>query len=186
MINHDVDVDDDAKDWSSYICSRWYRPPECLCEQPSRRGVAVDIWAVGCILGELFTRSPLFRGQNSKDQLNRILKVVGGTLPCSFESSDDQFSPKDRDRVSRPTQITSLLSTFKAPAEAISLVHVRETPSWPRSWANSSLLQLYPHRNAQANPHILGRPNTFRAADSTGAGSGRATRLHPAAEAPVF
>ena len=38
---------------------------------------------------------------------------------------------------------------------------VRKTPSWPRSWANFSLLPLYFHRNAWANLHPLGRPNTF-------------------------
>ena len=37
---------------------------------------------------------------------------------------------------------------------------VRKTPSWPRSWANFSLLQLYFHRNAWANLHLLGRPDT--------------------------
>jgi hypothetical protein len=41
---------------------------------------------------------------------------------------------------------------------------VRKTPSWPRSWANFSLLQLYLHRNAWANLHIVGQPNTFIAA----------------------
>jgi hypothetical protein len=28
---------------------------------------------------------------------------------------------------------------------------VRKTPSWPRSWANFSLLSLYSHWNAWAN-----------------------------------
>ena len=32
-----------------------------------------------------------------------------------------------------------------------------------RSWANFSLLQLYYHRNAWANLHLLGQPNTFLA-----------------------
>jgi Ca2+-binding EF-hand superfamily protein len=43
----------------------------------------------------------------------------------------------------------------------VSLPQVRKTPSWPRSWANFSLLQLYSHRNAWANLHLLGQPNTF-------------------------
>jgi hypothetical protein len=43
-------------------------------------------------------------------------------------------------------------------------VQVRTTPSWPRSWANFSLLSLYPHRNAWANLDILGQSNTFLAA----------------------
>jgi hypothetical protein len=36
---------------------------------------------------------------------------------------------------------------------------VRKPPSWPRSWANFSLLWLYSHRSAWANLHILGEPN---------------------------
>ena len=36
------------------------------------------------------------------------------------------------------------------------LHQVRKTPSWPRSWANSSLLQLCSHRNARADLHISG------------------------------
>jgi hypothetical protein len=47
------------------------------------------------------------------------------------------------------------------------LAQVRKTLSWPRSWANFSLLsalQLCSHRNAWANLHLLGQPNTFLAA----------------------
>jgi hypothetical protein len=40
---------------------------------------------------------------------------------------------------------------------------VRKTPSWPRSWANFSPLQLCSHRNAWANLHLLGQPNSFYA-----------------------
>jgi hypothetical protein len=40
---------------------------------------------------------------------------------------------------------------------------VRKTPRRPRSWANFSLLMLYSHRNAWANLHLLGQPNTFLA-----------------------
>jgi hypothetical protein len=40
---------------------------------------------------------------------------------------------------------------------------VRKTPSWPRSFANFSLLQPFPHSNAWGNPHILGQPDTFLA-----------------------
>ena len=49
---------------------------------------------------------------------------------------------------------------------------VRKTPSWPRSWANFSLFQLYSHRNAWANLRLLRQPNTFLA--EGGALDGRA------------
>ena len=34
-------------------------------------------------------------------------------------------------------------------------------PGWPRSWANLRLLELYSHRNAWANLHLLGQPDAF-------------------------
>jgi hypothetical protein len=49
---------------------------------------------------------------------------------------------------------------------------VRKTPSWPRSWANFSLLSLYSRRNACANLHLLGQPNTFFARDGRGLTAG--------------
>ena len=52
-----------------------------------------------------------------------------------------------------------------------SIAQVRKTPSWPRSWANFSILSLYSHVSAWANLHILGQPNTFLAP-----GLGRAGR----------
>ena len=52
---------------------------------------------------------------------------------------------------------------FSSKALAGVLAEVSKTPSWPRSWANFSLLQLYSHRNAWANLHLLGQPNTFLA-----------------------
>jgi hypothetical protein len=41
---------------------------------------------------------------------------------------------------------------------------VRNTPSWPRCWANFSLLSLCSHRNVWANLCPLDQPNTSLAA----------------------
>jgi hypothetical protein len=38
---------------------------------------------------------------------------------------------------------------------------VRKTASWPRSWANFSLLWLYSYWNAWSKLHLLGQPDTF-------------------------
>ena len=51
---------------------------------------------------------------------------------------------------------------------------VRKTLSWPRSWANSSLLDLYSRTNVWANLHRLGQPDTFfarRPSSSSGSAS---------------
>ena len=58
---------------------------------------------------------------------------------------------------------------------------VRKTPSWPRSWANSSHLQLCSHRNAWANFHILGQPDTSlaRRGSTSPAGGSKGRRASP-------
>jgi hypothetical protein len=48
---------------------------------------------------------------------------------------------------------------------------VRNTPNWPRSWADFSLFESYSCRNAWANLRLLGQPNTFL---TRGHGRGRA------------
>ncbi|CAD8103495.1 unnamed protein product [Paramecium sonneborni] len=68
-----------------YIVSRYYRAPELiLCL--TKYGVSVDIWALGCIMGELVIKEALFKGKSEGDQLFAILKVMG-----SFNSSDIEY-----------------------------------------------------------------------------------------------
>ena len=40
-------------------------------------GPEVDIWAVGCIFGELLQRKVLFHGTNELDQLHKIFDIIG-------------------------------------------------------------------------------------------------------------
>ncbi|KAK1262675.1 Cyclin-dependent kinase F-4 [Acorus gramineus] len=49
--------------YTEYVSTRWYRAPEVLL-QSSVYGSAVDMWAMGAIMAELFTLRPLFPGAN--------------------------------------------------------------------------------------------------------------------------
>ena len=53
---------DDFKN-TPYVVSRYYRAPELIlaCTKYSD---SIDIWAVGCILFELVTRTPMFPGDS--------------------------------------------------------------------------------------------------------------------------
>ncbi|KAJ6686276.1 MITOGEN-ACTIVATED PROTEIN KINASE [Salix purpurea] len=42
---------------TEYVVTRWYRAPELLLNC-SEYTAAIDIWSVGCILGEIMTRQP--------------------------------------------------------------------------------------------------------------------------------
>ena len=67
---------------TDYVATRWYRSPELLLSQ-GIYGPEVDYWAVGCIMGELVDKNPLFPGDNEVDQIFCIMKVLGN-LPESL------------------------------------------------------------------------------------------------------
>ncbi|XP_078394094.1 cyclin-dependent kinase 20 [Cetorhinus maximus] len=62
--------------YSHQVATRWYRAPELLYGA-RRYDEGVDIWAVGCIFGELLNNSPLFPGENDIEQLCCVLRVLG-------------------------------------------------------------------------------------------------------------
>ncbi|XP_020241658.1 cyclin-dependent kinase F-4-like isoform X2 [Asparagus officinalis] len=62
--------------YTDYVSTRWYRAPEILL-QSAVYGSAVDMWAMGAIMAELFTLSPLFPGSSEVDELYKICSVIG-------------------------------------------------------------------------------------------------------------
>ncbi|KER24209.1 hypothetical protein T265_14474 [Opisthorchis viverrini] len=58
------------------VATRWYRAPELFygCTQ---YGVAIDLWAVGCIIAEFLLRAPLFPGDCDLTQLSKIYEITG-------------------------------------------------------------------------------------------------------------
>nr|AEQ28763.1 mitogen-activated protein kinase 1 [Prunus salicina] len=61
---------------TEYVVTRWYRAPELLLNC-SEYTAAIDIWSVGCILGEIMTRRPLFPGKDYVHQLRLITELLG-------------------------------------------------------------------------------------------------------------
>lgn len=60
---------------TSVVVTLWYRSPEVLLGLPY--ATAVDLWACGCIIAELYMRRPLFEGRYEMDQLDKIFAVIG-------------------------------------------------------------------------------------------------------------
>ncbi|KAK4526771.1 hypothetical protein GAYE_SCF27MG4688 [Galdieria yellowstonensis] len=68
--------------WTGYVETRWYRAPEIILTNYTRYSTSIDIWSAGCILGEMLNRGvPLFRGTNSPNQLEVIVKLLGKPGP---------------------------------------------------------------------------------------------------------
>ncbi|XP_074659535.1 uncharacterized protein LOC141912215 [Tubulanus polymorphus] len=67
--------------YTNKVITLWYRPPELLLGE-ERYGPAVDIWSLGCILGELFTKQPMFHGAQEPQQLEFISRTCGTPTPA--------------------------------------------------------------------------------------------------------
>lgn len=67
---------DGSRLYSHQVATRWYRSPELLFGA-RKYDEGVDLWAVGCIFGELLNNSPLFPGETDIEQLCCVQKVLG-------------------------------------------------------------------------------------------------------------
>jgi mitogen-activated protein kinase 15 len=61
---------------TEYVATWWYRAPEIVLGS-NKYSKAVDMWSVGCILGELLIGRPLFPGKSSLNQIQLILDMIG-------------------------------------------------------------------------------------------------------------
>tara|TARA_R110002050_G_scaffold77957_3_gene166442 strand:- start:1141 stop:2253 length:1113 start_codon:yes stop_codon:yes gene_type:complete len=57
------------------VVTVWYRAPELLLGA-KHYTAAVDVWSLGCIFGELMTRSPMFQGPIPEKETKQLEKVV--------------------------------------------------------------------------------------------------------------
>lgn len=72
-------------DLTAYVATRWYRAPEIMLSWREYTN-AVDMWSVGCIIGEIILRQPLFPGNDYLQQLELITDVVGSPSPDDLSS----------------------------------------------------------------------------------------------------
>uniref|UniRef100_A0A3Q3W3S0 non-specific serine/threonine protein kinase n=1 Tax=Mola mola TaxID=94237 RepID=A0A3Q3W3S0_MOLML len=62
--------------YTDYVSTRWYRAPEVLLRSTTY-SAPIDLWAVGCIMAELYTLRPLFPGNSEVDEIFKICQVLG-------------------------------------------------------------------------------------------------------------
>ncbi|KZV15771.1 hypothetical protein F511_39847 [Dorcoceras hygrometricum] len=62
--------------YSPRVGTLWYKAPELLLGA-EKYSCAVDMWAVGCIMAELFLEDAIFKGDSEIDQLQKIFGILG-------------------------------------------------------------------------------------------------------------
>ncbi|KAJ3080443.1 Cyclin-dependent kinase 10 [Quaeritorhiza haematococci] len=113
------------------VVTLWYRAPELLFGEKNYT-TAVDMWAVGCIFGELLRSQPLLPGKTERMQIDLIIDLLGtpnsriwpsfSTLPLSqsIHLKSQPFSNL-KARFSTPNLPTN--STSAASPQAIALLN---------------------------------------------------------------
>ncbi|GAA5916229.1 hypothetical protein JCM6882_001115 [Rhodosporidiobolus microsporus] len=62
--------------FSNEVVTLWYRAPDVLLGSRTY-STSIDVWSAGCIMAEMISGVPLFRGRDNNDQLNQIIRILG-------------------------------------------------------------------------------------------------------------
>jgi mitogen-activated protein kinase 15 len=120
---------------TDYIATRWYRAPEILLGS-TKYTKGVDMWSVGCILGELMLEKPIFPGTSTMNQLERITAVCGKPTKEDIAAMCSNYAEQMLEHAGRvaPKSLAELCP--KAPQDALDLMR--------------GLLQINPHKRLTA------------------------------------
>lgn len=106
---------------TDYVATRWYRAPEILLGS-TKYTKGVDMWSVGCILGELLGGKPMFPGTSTMNQLDKILGVTGRPSAEDIESIKSPFAATMLESLP-PNQTRNLSEMFpNASLEALDML----------------------------------------------------------------
>jgi mitogen-activated protein kinase 15 len=106
---------------TDYVATRWYRAPEILLGS-TKYTKGVDMWSIGCILGELLGGKPNFPGTSTMNQLDRIIAVTGRPSIEDIDAIKSPFAGTMLESLppSEPKSLTDLFP--RASPEALDLL----------------------------------------------------------------
>lgn len=73
--------------YTNRVVTLWYRPPELLLGERDY-GPPIDLWGAGCIMAEMWTRSPIMQGNTEQHQLALISQLCGSITPEVWPNVD--------------------------------------------------------------------------------------------------
>uniref|UniRef100_UPI00398F6EA9 mitogen-activated protein kinase 15 n=1 Tax=Pristiophorus japonicus TaxID=55135 RepID=UPI00398F6EA9 len=108
---------------TEYVATRWYRAPEILLASP-RYTKGVDMWSVGCILGEMLLGKPLFPGTSSINQIERIMSVIPAPSNEDILSINSDYGASVVQKMlTRPRSSIDQLLPSTTPPDALDLLY---------------------------------------------------------------
>ncbi|XP_013926786.1 PREDICTED: mitogen-activated protein kinase 15 isoform X4 [Thamnophis sirtalis] len=107
---------------TEYVATRWYRAPEILLASKCYTK-GVDMWSIGCILGEMLLGKPLFPGTSTVNQIEQILRVIPPPSAEDVEAFHSDYQASVINRVSCQPQLSlEELLPASTPAQALDLL----------------------------------------------------------------
>ncbi|XP_051537108.1 cyclin-dependent kinase 9-like [Myxocyprinus asiaticus] len=76
--------------YTNRVVTLWYRPPELLLGERDY-GPPIDLWGGGCIMAEMWTRSPIMQGNTEQHQLTLISQLCGSITPEVWPEVDKKY-----------------------------------------------------------------------------------------------
>ncbi|NXE13719.1 MK15 kinase, partial [Lophotis ruficrista] len=102
---HQMNEDQGNPALTEYVATRWYRAPEILLSSRSYTK-GVDMWSIGCILGELLLGKPLFPGTSTVNQIEQILRVIPAPSPEDILAMQSDYRASVINRMSSRQRVT--------------------------------------------------------------------------------
>ncbi|KAM7075410.1 mitogen-activated protein kinase 15 isoform 2-T2 [Molossus nigricans] len=107
---------------TEYVATRWYRAPEVLLSS-SWYTPGVDMWSLGCILGEMLRGKPLFPGTSTLHQLELVLQTIPPPSEEDLLALNSGYSTSILHHLgARPRQTLEALLPADTPPEALDLL----------------------------------------------------------------
>lgn len=107
---------------TDYVATRWYRAPEILLGSTSYTK-AVDMWALGCIIAEMFIGKPLIPGTSTMNQLEKIISVTGKPTVEDIASTKSTFAETMLKSLPTSAKLDLTALMVGAPPEAVDMVN---------------------------------------------------------------
>ncbi|XP_058034633.1 mitogen-activated protein kinase 15 isoform X1 [Ahaetulla prasina] len=117
-----IEKDEGNPALTEYVATRWYRAPEILLASKCYTK-GVDMWSIGCILGEMLLGKPLFPGTSTVNQIEQILRVIPPPSPEDLEAFHSDYRASVINHVSCQPQLSlEELMPASTPAQALDLL----------------------------------------------------------------
>ena len=130
---------------TDYVATRWYRAPEILLGS-NKYGMAVDMWSLGCIFGEMLGGKPVFPGTSTLNQLEKIGEMIGAPTSSDIEALGSSFTLEMLDQMPFPSHPAEFDSSGKRKTKPFH----KDNPPAPGEGGASDWRTLYPKASDDA------------------------------------